>query len=312
MEIIINGGEKIYYDKDIFPNIDILRNSPKNVPLVIGIDPSKTGYALTVGNRYGHIFDTIELKSPREDSLIVASNLYRILIDTFSKYTIHIVGYEEVIHQDPTKRYSYNSKYKGAYSFNIQNELAEIRTATRLAFYEVTKSTNRIIPVNNNTWKQSILPEELNRKDVKKGSLPYIYNLGLPHLKTTYALTDNMSDSICIYKYLIKMYCNSVFEVNDQTLNEPISLLELGKDYNVVPTHLDFVTKAYLSSIPSFTFNRKYNLNLNASAALNLLGSDVVLMFIDLTEAIEVFGSIEDLDFVTSDKLQCLLMKGEF
>lgn len=164
--------------------------SGKNI--LVSIDSSKSDTAMFVWDEYGHPLDDYEIIGAGSD-IGVYDLCWRTRIELqklFSGANILRVGIEDII----TKK---EAGYKGIEIHQSRYKITAVFDNLVFFFQIFHNQTPRMI--NNWSWKSSVLPEDLRKKDVKKGSTEYCKRLG----NRWAGRNDNVTDAYCIGLYLL-------------------------------------------------------------------------------------------------------------
>lgn len=181
--------------------------------IVIGIDSSKSNTALCVGDIRGNILDDYEISGGGSDV-----DVYDLCKETrvqlkklFAGAKIQAVGIEDII----------TKKEKGYHGIDIHTSRYKITAVyDNLIFLFDDHFDFRPIRVSNWTWKSNILPASFRTKDHKKGSKDWFKAMGSPYGDRK----DDVTDAICIYKYLIKS----------------LELKDITRVVNILPVNVDY------------------------------------------------------------------------
>jgi len=213
-------------------------------PLVIAMDPSKSGFGLIIGRINGKAELILELSGTGMDTTVYCKELKYLLKELTSLNKIHCLGYEPTILPKKGKGQSYIT--------NVV--LNEVQSAIKdFAYDRINKDS--IIPANNSSWKSAILPSNFNKKGTK-GSLQFVSSL-FPNM---YDLTDNITDVICIFWYLLSHY------VKDDSVIFPNSV----ESCDIASASLVIVDDSYIkSSYRRFTYNCTLSFKDNLSFVIN-------------------------------------------
>lgn len=178
-------------------DIDSLTGRYKNKSICISIDSSKTNTAICVMSRTYHVLDVFEFNGSQDKDILLLIKTQRDIIRSiFSEAHIIDGGIEDII----TKKDETNN---GKYSEGLKHHHARyVITAVFVSiiccfqdYFDITLET-----ISNQTWKSTVLPKELNKRDVYKGSVYYV--------KDKYPLyasgqkPDDICDAICIGEYM--------------------------------------------------------------------------------------------------------------
>ena len=161
--------------------------------IVIGIDSSKSNTALCVGDLSGNILDDYEISGAGNDVDVydLCKETRKQLKILFQDAKIRCIGIEDII----TKK---EANYKGVEIHQSRYKITAVYN--NLIFMFEDAFNIRPTLVSNWTWKSKILPSEFRTRDHKKGSKDWFKAMGSPYGSRK----DDVTDAICIYKYLIK------------------------------------------------------------------------------------------------------------
>lgn len=207
---------------------------------VVGIDPSSTGWAMTVMDTSGKIAYIVEFCNVKDDWTEFEDRLAKIIHIFISPIVENIVAaaQEEVI----------LSK-----SFAASVKLNEVRVLTNQMFAKYF-GKGFMSEEKNTSWKGAILPAHLRKKSVYKGSVAFINDILGTDIKS-----DNVTDSICIAMYILSKLNIDIYEYIDEMEN----ITELPKDINYILTD-NFNTLNGFDK--KYTYNRNYSLLSNVYA----------------------------------------------
>lgn len=170
-------------------NGDILPFEVKHAPVlhytgnvVVAIDPSKTNMGVVIGTDAGKKICHIELSGKGCDTTEYCLDLKRFFGNYLSQAHICMVGVEQAV------------QYKGYNYYRSQMVLTQIR-ATILEFF-LEHFGIAVKEINNYAWKGAILPDGY-RGHKEKGSKRWLAEKGFTDL------SDDVTDAICIYLYLM-------------------------------------------------------------------------------------------------------------
>lgn len=217
--------------------------------VVVAIDPSKTNLAMVVGDPTGQILSTIEFsgnnrkKGPVMDTTAYCHELRLFLKDYLSKVSIYMVGVEAAITKHGTQYHHSDTVLK-----EIRGEL--------LGFFMDTFNI-RAIEVNNWSWKSHVLPQGY-RSQSEKGSKRY-YQTYFPNSPYSYYFEADMTDCLCIYKYLVDTQCCGY-----RIMCNRIERCNIAYSYTYVPTSYEG-----LACFPEYTFNPNYTIDENVGFYIN-------------------------------------------
>lgn len=175
----------------------------RNKDIIVAIDSSKTNSAIQIADANFHILHDLEIRGGGSDTDVldlcaVARNNLKLL---FEGAHVCLGGIEDII----TKQ---EKAYRGKDTpMDIHYSRYVITTVYNnfLFFFEEYLGV-RLIRVNNNSWKEAVLPEEYRKRTHHKGSKDWLMDLGHP-LGTR---ADDITDAFCILQYLGLMSSQSI------------------------------------------------------------------------------------------------------
>lgn len=202
-----------------------------------GVDPSKSGYGVTFRDFNGNPKYSFEVKGG-DSTLEEFSNFlflfWEIVLDTIS---IQYAGQEKVIL---------------AKAHIPMVTLNEVRVVTNQAF---AKIGIRVEEINNHSWKHKVLPKELRKQSVKKGSLKH-YSDALNYKFKS----DNITDSLGVSEYLFYLSNTDMDLMPDAPVTE-INALSMLTTYDI--------------GLPRFKINPSMSLQENADWIRTKLNSNM-------------------------------------
>lgn len=160
---------------------------PFHGDVVLATDPSKTNMAITIGTPSGVRLEILQFRAPGSayDNSEYCVDFVHFLREHLKTCTIVTFGIEAAISKN------------GMNHHRSSMVLTEIRANLISLSYDLTGK--KPIEVNNWSWKAAILPEGM-RGQHEKGSTRF-----LPEVYQTYG-NDDVTDSICIYMWLIRKF----------------------------------------------------------------------------------------------------------
>ena len=221
-----------------------LVQSIKTKDIVIGIDPSKTGYGITVMSKNSETLGMFELKGADVDVDTFSASLESMIKTLFKGSHVLSCGQEQVI---------LGKAYQPMVVLN------EVRVRTKMAFNDLGIYCEEI---NNHTWKADILPVHLRKKTVKKGSLEFVNKLLGTNIKS-----DNVTDSWCVARYLVeKLNNNAVIYPDEKVIGDSKYMLSDVTD----------------SRLPQFTFNYSMSFKENSDYIQHMNENTVAVALVDI------------------------------
>lgn len=167
--------------------------------VVIAIDPSKTNFAMVVGTPTGTVIETIEFsgnnrtRGPVMDTTEYCAQLRAFLKVYLSRVHLYLVGVEAAI----TKQ--------GVGYHHSNMVLTEIR-GNLLNFFKEEFEV-RVTEVNNWSWKSHCLPKGYRSRSEKGSKRLYLEQY--PDSPYSHYYEADMTDCLCIYKFLVDTECKS-------------------------------------------------------------------------------------------------------
>ena len=157
----------------------------------ISLDTSKTNTGICVMDRLYRPVGVYEAVAKHDKDVLIATMQQREYFrQIFKGAIVKDVGIEDIIttSRDKDGKDYHHSRF--------------VITAVFMSFINLFQDSFGITPqlISNSTWKAVVLPEELNKKGVYKGSVPYI--------KTKYpqwivgTKDDDICDAICIGEFM--------------------------------------------------------------------------------------------------------------
>lgn len=175
--------------------------------VVVAVDPGKTNMAMTVGTPDGDRLVILQFRAP--GSAYNNSKYCHDFKDFLRRYledcNILCFGIESAISK------------RGMNHHHSSMVLTEIRANLIDLAYDLTGKP--ATEVNNWSWKHAILPEGY-RSQSEKGSARYY-----DELYNAYGNAD-VTDSVCIYEYVIKTYCG-IYTIQPNAVEKPLSSVHI-------------------------------------------------------------------------------------
>lgn len=218
--------------------------------IVMAIDPSKTNCAVVIGDPGGEVIMIVEMSGnnwkagPVIPTTEYCSEIREFISRLIEPANLVRVGMEQAI----TK--------KGMEHHHSNMVLTEIRAAFLGLFWEKYQLTKQQVEVNNWTWKRAILPEGY-RSPFEKGSMRYFWQYLHDNTYIHY-FEDDVTDCMCIYKYLILNTQGSYRIVccEEESIHNPYTL-------TIMPSWADEL------NYRQFAYNNSYNVETNATYFAN-------------------------------------------
>lgn len=187
----------ISFNKRVISDVSSIASRYTGKTICISIDSSKSNTAICVMSRTYKVLDLIEFDGSKDKDILELIKLQRSAIKTiFNGSEIFDGGIEDII----TKK---DEESGGKYSEGLKHHHARyVITAVFVSLiccfqdaFDYTLET-----ISNQTWKAVVLPKELNKRGVYKGSVDYIRELYPQYITGT--KDDDGTDAICIGEYM--------------------------------------------------------------------------------------------------------------
>lgn len=186
----------IYYNNQRYGSWSIGDPCPrcKFKDVFIAIDPSKTNFAIMVGDPFGQPLECIEFtgnnrtKGPVMDTSQYCAEVKEFLELYFSETNVLRLGLEKAISK------------KGMNWHTSSMTLTEIRAVVLNWANTTLGFTTHDVEIPNWTWKSHVLPQGY-RSQSEKGSKRWLANTWLGNFYEA-----DMTDAYCIYLYMVQEY----------------------------------------------------------------------------------------------------------
>lgn len=157
----------------------------------ISLDTSKTNTGMCVMDKLYRPICVYEAVAKHDNDVLLATKEQRKHFkEIFKGALINDVGIEDIIttSRDKDGKDYHHSRF--------------VITAVFMSFISMFQDNFNITPqlISNSTWKSVVLPEELNKRGVYKGSVPYIKTKYPQWLTGT--KDDDVCDAICIGEFM--------------------------------------------------------------------------------------------------------------
>ena len=167
----------------------MIRGMYKNKNIILSIDSSKTNTAIAVWSRTFQLLDVFEFDGSRDRDIFPLIKEHRDTLKIiFEGANVIRGGIEDLI----------TKKSEGSKHHHSRYVITAVFMSLICYFQDNHDITLEVIP--NQTWKHVILPTELNRRSVYKGSVEYVSNK-YPRFFTG-GKDDDACDAICIGEYM--------------------------------------------------------------------------------------------------------------
>ena len=208
--------------------------------IVVAIDPSKTNCAMVIGDPGGQVISIVEMsgnnwkQGPVQDTTEYCADIKSFVDKYIGDTPVLRIGLEQAI----TK--------KGMMHHQSSMVLTEVRGALLNLFYEKYRMHKEDVEVNNWTWKHAILPEGY-RSQSEKGSVRYFWQYLNDPTYLSY-FEDDVTDALCIYKYLI-LGTKDTYTIACQKTEKPLKKFQ----FSIMPDWADGLELRKFEYNPSFS-----------------------------------------------------------
>lgn len=187
----------VSFNKRVVPDVSSIASKYSGKSICIAIDSSKTNTAIWVMSKNYKGLDLIEFNGSQDKDILELIKIQRralkIILDGAS---ILDGGIEDII----TKK---DEEAGGKYSEGLKHHHSRyVITAvfvSCITFFQ-DNFDYTLETISNQAWKAVILPKELNKRSVYKGSVDYIRNTYPQYI--TGDKDDDGADAICIGEYM--------------------------------------------------------------------------------------------------------------
>lgn len=249
----------ISLNKRLISDVSSIASKYKGKSIIVSIDSSKSNTAIWVMSRTYKGIDLIEFDGSKDKDVLELIKLQRDALKIiFSGSEIVEGGIEDII----TKK---EEESGGKYSEGLKHHHSRyVITAVFISmivfFQDNYNITLDLIP--NQAWKSTVLPKELNKRSVYKGSVDYIRDLYPQYI--TGDKDDDGADAICIGEYMKIRKGFSKDSKTEDIPDEEEFLLNPCK-YRLYAKD----TKLKDGVGVQFEYNNNLNLDMNARAIAN-------------------------------------------
>lgn len=241
--------------------------------ICIGVDSSKSNTAISVTSRTYKVLDLIEFNGTEDrDIYELIKEQRKALRIIFSGCKLVDGGIEDIItKKDETSGGQYSESMKHHHSRHM---ITAVFISIIVLFQDLLDYT--LTPISNQSWKAAVLPEELNRRGVYKGSVDYI-KAEYPQYITGNK-DDDGADAICITKYM-KMKAGMSKDSIIEDIPDEVEFNVYMFNYWLVSEDHESQAKGWTQ----FEYNQSLSLEMNARAISNRLKiSGVGWAFVDI------------------------------
>lgn len=249
----------ISLNKRIVPDVSTIASRYSGKTIVISIDSSKTNTAICVMSRTYKVKDLIEIDGSKDKDILELIKSQRDALKIiFEGAKFDDAGIEDII----TKK---EEESGGKFSEGLKHHHSRyVITAVFISLIVFFQDNFNITleTISNQAWKAAVLPKELNKRNVYKGSVDYIRDTYPQYV--TGNKDDDGADAICIGEYM-KMRKglskdNSLEDIPDEEefIIHPCKYRLFNKDAKIVE-----------GKGVQFQYNENLSLDMNARAIAN-------------------------------------------
>lgn len=242
MEVLINkSGYLNYHAGDEVPVF------PFRGEVILATDPGKTNMAVTIGTPDGVILTILQFRAGgyKNDNSEYCHD-FKVFLSTYLRdCQVVVFGIEAAISKE------------GMNYHRSSMVLTEIRANLIDLSYQLTGK--KAFEVNNWSWKYAMLPDGL-RGQHEKGSAILLSNV-----YQAYGNAD-VTDSICIYRYVVQKEGTAFYSINPVDIEEPLA------PYRIMITTPSAMAKNCRRCI----YNQQLGLESNVAYAINRTTERVV------------------------------------
>ena len=248
--------------------------------VIVVFDPSKTNMAVVVGTPNGDIIGTIEFsgnnrkRGPVMDTTLYCTEVKSYLSRYLSNCKVYMAAEEQAIMP---------AKGDKAANYKTSMVLTEIRAAI-LSFFLETYNI-KCLEINNWSWKFAVLPEGYRGK-FEKGSKRYFCTY-FPESPYSHYFEADMTDCICIYRYVVKQYC-SAYMIYCSVPEDKLSDYQFG----LVKQSLLLPNERQVTLNPNYSLEKNMNYYAN-----RLFGVFTLLVDPEYLEISDIYGHVTFFDF---------------
>lgn len=227
--------------------------------ITVFIDSSKTNTAICVRNRTYKILDIIEFDGSKDKDILELIHEQRKALDIiFAGAKVLEGGIEDIITK---KEETSGGKYSQGLQHHHSRYVITAVFVSIICFFQ-DKFDVTLEPISNQAWKAAVLPKELNRRDVYKGSVEYVRGLYPQYLTGT--KDDDTTDAICIGEYM-KMKKGYTKGVNIEDIPDEEEFIVNPCKYRLYPETTTVKEEVGVQ----FEYNESLTLEMNARAIAN-------------------------------------------
>lgn len=187
----------ISLNKRVIPDASVIASRYKGKTITLSIDSSKTNTAICVMSRTYKVLDLIEIDGSKDKDILELIKVQRDAVRTiFKGAEIIDGGIEEIITK---KEETSGGKYSRGLQYHHSRYVITAVYVSLIACFQDNFGIT-LTPISNQSWKSVVLPKELNKRGVYKGSVDYIRDLYPQYIIG--GKDDDGADAICIGEYM--------------------------------------------------------------------------------------------------------------
>lgn len=250
--------------------------------VVVAFDPSKTNMAMVIGDPLGNVITTFEFsgnnrrRGPAMDTTRYCQEVREFLAKLLCNVRLYAVAVEQAILK------------RGTNYYHSSMVLTEIR-GNLLNFFTEHFGI-RVLEINNWSWKSHVLPQGF-RSQSEKGSKRF-YQTYMPDSPYSHYFEADMTDCLCIYKYVIDSFCTNYVMFCNRVESCPVQT-ECWYCPNSFPLE---------DSMPSVAFNDRYSVKDNLAYYTNRLTKPFVMQVpLEFLEIQEFYGRVSGFTVANCD-----------
>ena len=187
---------EVFLDKSPVMNYNSMDSMYKNKHIIVSIDSSKTNTAIAVWSRTYTLLNVIEINGASDkDVLDLIKEQRKFLAVVFRGAKLSYGGIEDII----TKKEETDDGSSGGMRHHHSRYVITAVFISMIVFFQ-DHFDFTLTKISNQSWKALVLPPDLNRKDVYKGSVEYIREKYPKYIRG--GKDDDAADAICIGLYM--------------------------------------------------------------------------------------------------------------
>lgn len=251
----------ISLNKRVIPDASSIASRYKGKSIAISIDSSKSNTAICVMSRTYKVLDLLEIDGAADKEILELIKSQRDVVRTvFHGAEIVDGGIEDIITKKEEESGGRSSE--GLKHHHSRYVITAVFVSLIACFQDFFNYT--LEPISNQTWKAVVLPKELNKRSVYKGSVDYVRHLYPQYI--TGGKDDDGTDAICIGEYMKIRKGYSKGGITEDIPDEEEFLKNPCK-YRLFPKDTPIVEGKGVQ----FEYNNNLTLDLNARAIANRL-----------------------------------------